>query len=160
MEKIIIICVDDQQDVLLSVSRDLAPFASWVQIEECESADEALSLIDDLEAKGKPIGLIVSDHIMPGMSGVEFLTLLTSRPDLKHVKKVLITGQATHTDTINAINQAKIDGYVEKPWDPEKLRVLCHRLLTEYLFDAGKDMDDYMKVAEPGVLLRRIHEQA
>ena len=156
MEKITILCVDDQRDVLLSVARDLQALSAWTTIEECESADEAEQIIDELDAEGRPLGLIVCDHIMPGITGVEFLTQVENTRHLRHVKKVLITGQATHNDTINAINQAKIDGYIEKPWDPEELRGLCLRLLTEYLFDARKDIDSYRSVADPQVLLSRM----
>ena len=155
MEKITILCVDDQREVLHSIAQDLQALSGWTVIEECESAEEAESVIDELENEGKALGLIVCDHIMPGATGVDFLTRVESgRPG--HVRKVLITGQATHSDTIDAINQAKIDGYIEKPWDPEQLCATCRMLLTEYLFDSGKDIGLYRPFADPAVLLKRM----
>ena len=156
MEKIYILCVDDQRDVLLSIARDLQPLSAWTVLEECESAEEAGGIVEELEAEGKALGLIVCDHIMPGTVGVDFLTAIEASGRHKHTKKVLITGQATHADTINAINHARIDAYIEKPWQGEQLRSLCRRLLTEFIFDARMDIDAYKSVADPAVLLRRM----
>ncbi len=63
----------------------------------------------------KYITVIVSDHVMPGKTGVELLTDVFHDSRFPNTKKILLTGQATHTDTINAIN-AGIDRYFEKPW--------------------------------------------
>lgn len=53
MEKLNIICVDDQREVLSAVLQDLEPLSRWINIEDCESADEALDLMDDLDAQGE-----------------------------------------------------------------------------------------------------------
>lgn len=158
MDKIYILCVDDQREVLSSVARDLRPFSDWTVLEECESADEAIGVLNDLEIHEKPLGLIVCDHIMPGTLGVDFLARVESSGHFKHVKKILMTGQATHQDTINAINFAKIDGYIEKPWDGEKLREICRRFLTEYIFDTGLQALDYREVADPKVMVERMRD--
>ena len=116
MEKLNLICVDDQREVLSAVVQDLEPLASWLNIEDCESAQEVLDLIDELDAEGEHITVIVSDHVMPGKTGVELLTDVFHDSRFPNTKKILLTGQATHTDTINAINAAGIDRYFEKPW--------------------------------------------
>lgn len=156
MEKIYIICVDDQRDVLSSVARDLRPLSEWTILEECESADEALEVLNELEDRDRPVGLIVCDHIMPGTLGVDFLTKVENSRHFRHVKKILMTGQATHQDTINAINFAKIDAYIDKPWDGEKFRQSCKRLLTEYMFDVGMDVTRYQGFADGTVMMERM----
>lgn len=156
MQKITVICVDDQRDVLESVSRDLRPLGEWIIVEECESADEALEVISEIESTDRPLGLIVCDHIMPGTLGVDFLTKVENLDTFKSVKKILITGQATHQDAIDAINFAKIDSYIEKPWDGEKFRQTCRRLLTEYIFDSGRNALEYAKYVDPEVMMRRM----
>ncbi|MDR1745357.1 MAG: response regulator [Planctomycetota bacterium] len=157
MEKIYVICVDDQRDVLASMTRDLRPFSDWIVVEECESADEAMGILEELESREMPIGLIVCDHIMPGTPGVDFLAMVENSRRFPHIKKILMTGQATHHDTIDAINFAKINAYIEKPWEGEKLREQCRSLLTEYIFDAGIEPLQYKSVADPKVMLERIH---
>ena len=156
MEKLYIICVDDQREVLNSVARDMAVFKDWAIVEECESAAEAQSLIDDLDAGGGAVALIVCDHIMPGENGVDFLARLARDKRFPHLKKILLTGQATHKDTIDAINRAKISQYVEKPWQAAPLQQACKRLLSEYLFDTGKYTKEFRAHVDPDVLLERM----
>lgn len=148
MTKLWVICVDDQREVLNNVVRDLAPLAEWLDIDECESADEVLELIDEMDAKGVMPALIISDHLMPGKSGVELLIELQEDGRFPHLKKILLTGQATHKDTIQAINQAQIDFYFEKPWQVEKLQNMCRRLLTDYLFETGQYDKSYRRFAD------------
>ncbi|MCA2491719.1 MULTISPECIES: response regulator, partial [Vibrio] len=99
MEKLNLICVDDQREVLSAVLQDLEPLNKWLNIEDCESADEVLELMDELDADGEMIALIISDHVMPGKTGVELLTEISKDSRFVRTRKVLLTGQATHTDT-------------------------------------------------------------
>ena len=78
------------------------------------------------------MALVISDHIMPGRSGVELLAELAADRRFAGTKKVLLTGQATHRDTIEAVNAARIDHYFEKPWDPDELLNTGRRLVTEF----------------------------
>ena len=156
MEKLNLICVDDQREVLSAVIQDLEPLASWLNIEDCESAQEVLDLIDELDAEGEHITVIVSDHVMPGKTGVELLTEVSHDSRFANTKKILLTGQATHTDTINAINAAGIDRYFEKPWQANTLVECIRTLVTEYIFDQGLDYTDYQNELDQQVVLRRL----
>ncbi|MDP2571247.1 response regulator [Vibrio penaeicida] len=156
MEKINVICVDDQREVLSAVVQDLASLEDWLEIEDCESAEEALELIDDLDAKGEHIALIISDHVMPGKSGVELLTEISEDRRFTHTKKVLLTGQATHQDTISAINKARIESYFEKPWNGTELVDCARRLVTEYIFDAGMEYESYQLQLDQQTVFSRL----
>lgn len=156
MEKLNLICVDDQREVLSAVLQDLAPLKSWINIEECESADEALDLMDELDSEGGHIALVLSDHVMPGKSGVELLTDVSHDYRFLKTKKVLLTGQATHQDTIIAINRARIESYIEKPWNADELRSLITRLVTEFVFDKGLEYTDYQEYLDQQVVLNRL----
>jgi len=156
MEKLNLICIDDQREVLGAVLQDLAPLASWVNIEDCESADEALELMDDLDADGEHIALVISDHVMPGKTGVELLTEISLDNRFVNTKKVLLTGQATHHDTITAINKARIESYFEKPWQGKELLERARTLLTEFIFDHGLDYVPYQAELDQSVVLARL----
>ncbi|MFA0057392.1 response regulator [Vibrio echinoideorum] len=156
MEKLNLICVDDQREVLSAVVQDLEPLAGWLNIEDCESAQEVLDLIDELDAEGEHITVIVSDHVMPGKTGVELLTEVFHDSRFPNTKKILLTGQATHTDTINAINAAGIDRYFEKPWQANTLVECIRTLVTEYIFDQGLDYTDYQNELDQQVVFRRL----
>jgi len=157
MEKLNIICVDDQREVLSAVLQDLEPMNVWLNIEDCESAAEALDLMDELDANGECVALVVSDHVMPEKTGVELLTEISADSRFVHTKKVLLTGQATHSDTINAINSAGINRYFEKPWGTKELLECVRSLVTEYIFDKGFDYSEWQAHLDQTVVLSRLH---
>ena len=153
MSHINIICVDDQREVLTTVSRDLSSLNQKISIEECESADETLELIEELDSEGKHIALIISDHVMPGKSGVELLKEVNEDSRFVATKKILLTGLATHQDTITAINQAGIDRYLEKPWNSDELLQNVKELLTAFIMECGLNYEKYMDVIDQPTLL-------
>lgn len=152
MEKLNIICVDDQRDVLSAVARDLACFESWLNIEECESAAECLELIDEIDADGDYLAVVISDHVMPTKTGVELLGEIAEDGRFALCKKVLLTGQATHQDTINAVNNAHINHYFEKPWSSEELQAKVRQLLTQFIMESGIDHHEYLQELDQSML--------
>ena len=73
--------------------------------------------LEVLEAQ--QVDLVLSDMRMPGMDGAEFLgRVYANQPD---VLRVLLTGYADITSTVNAINLGHILRYVSKPWNDEEL---------------------------------------
>lgn len=153
MDKLNIIYVDDQREVLSTLSKDLQVFEKFIAVEECESANEALNLINEIDSAGDFVAVLISDHIMPGISGVEFLSQINSDGRFSLTKKILLTGQATHQDTITAINQASIEKYIEKPWNSGALVEAVKILLTRYIFDAGLDHTRYTSVTDQATVL-------
>ncbi|WPX40729.1 response regulator [Akkermansia sp. N21116] len=158
METINIICVDDQPDVLDAVVRDLRPLQQYFRIEESESASDCFALMEELDSRGELIGLVISDHVMPGESGVDLLGRISKDPRFADCKKILLTGQATHADTIQAVNEAHIDNYQEKPWDASVLLNMSKRLLTQFILERGMDYVDWLPILDQLVLLNRLHK--
>ena len=91
---------------------------------------------------------MLSDHRLPGKSGVDFLVELTADPRFSSTRTVLVTGQADQSDTIKALNQAGLDYYIAKPWDPQTLRNVVREQLTDYVLEAGIDPLPYMPVLD------------
>jgi len=154
MEKINIICVDDEREVLDSVVRDLECFSELFNIEECESAIECLELLEELDANQEYVALLISDHVMPIKSGVELLTEVEQDFRFLGTKKLLLTGLATQADTIRAINHAKLDNFLEKVWNPVELVQTVKELVTEYIVERGIDYDDYIDKLDAPTLYR------
>jgi len=115
-----ILCVDDERIVLLSLKSELrGKFGHEARIETADSGEEALALIDELEAEGVPLALVISDLRMPGMGGDVLLSRVREkRPD---ALKVLLTGFADLDAVANAINNAGLYRYLTKPWRREDL---------------------------------------
>ena len=159
MEKPEIICVDDEREVLAALKRDLAGFKDYCNLTYCESAEEAQEVLEDLDAEGRPVALIVCDHIMPGKNGVDFLIELNKDSRFARTKKLLLTGLATQQDTIQAINQAQLDRYIEKPWAAESLIQVLKVLLTEFVVGAGMDYSNAMEILDQQTLYKFLRRQ-
>ena len=154
MEKINIICVDDEREVLESVVRDLEYLNEIVNIEECESAMECLELLEDLDANQEYVAVLISDHVMPEKTGVELLTEVALDTRFLGTKKLLLTGLATQADTIRAINNAKLDNFLEKVWDPDELLQTVKELLTEFIVERGIEYESYIEKLDAPTLYR------
>ncbi len=85
------------------------------------SGPEALSTVRELKSRGDALAMIISDQRMPGMLGVELLA--RSREVYPLARRVLLTAYSDIDATIRAINEAHIDHYLSKPWDPPEERL-------------------------------------
>ena len=135
MEEFAIICVDDERDVLDALRNDLEKFSRHFRIEPAESAKDAMSLLDELQEDDVEVALVLADHLMPGMSGVDFLIGLKDDKRTAKARKVLITAQAGLDATIEAVNKANLDHYIRKPWTREELHETIEQYLTAYVIE-------------------------
>jgi thioredoxin reductase (NADPH) len=122
MAKPVILAVDDDVSVLEMVVQDLRrQYGANYRIQRAASGQAALDTCDQLKKRGDIVALFVSDQRMPGMSGVEFLgKAIEYFPD---AKRALLTAYADTEAAIQAINTAKINYYLTKPWDPPEERL-------------------------------------
>jgi two-component system chemotaxis response regulator CheY len=161
MNQIAILCVEDEPEVRDAVMRDLAPFDGHFRIECAEDVEDARLVISECEASGDPVGLILCDHLLPGTRGVDFLIALSGERPEDPVRKVLLTGQAGHDDTIRAINQAHLHHYIAKPWTPEDLHEVVRDQLTHYVIATPGDLMPYLAILDAPRLLDVIaHRQS
>ncbi|MEO1236269.1 MAG: response regulator [Planctomycetota bacterium] len=159
MPEPVILCIDDQREVLAALLKDLEPFAELFDLVDAESAEDAGAVLDDMIDRGVPVALIVSDHVMPGVTGVQFLTSVRERGDLPHTRKLLLTGLATHEDTIRAINEAAVDQYIAKPWQPEPLLDVVGRLVTHFVLETYPDgYQKFLPVLNQDVMVERMQQ--
>ncbi len=112
-----ILCVDDEPAVLAAVARDLrARFGEHYRIMRATSGADGLELLDELRRRGERLALMISDQRMPAMAGTEFLT--RARAVFPEARRVLLTAYSDTAAAIAAINEANLDYYLLKPWDP------------------------------------------
>jgi DNA-binding NtrC family response regulator len=120
MPKLAILCVDDEAIILNSLVRQLqTAFDDVYLYETAESADEALEIIEELQAEGTALLVIVSDWLMPGAKGDEFLIEVHQR--FPGVVKIMLTGQADRDAVERAQDQANLYTCLEKPWQAQEL---------------------------------------
>lgn len=128
-----IIAVDDDPQVLQSISRDLrSAYQDNYRVVSTRSAREALEALQELKKKNEQVALLVVDQRMPEMQGVDFLVeALKIFPD---ARRVLLTAYSDTEAAVKAINQVQLDYYFIKPWDPpeEKLYPVLNGLLEDW----------------------------
>ena len=133
MSKPVLLAVDDDIHVLAAFKRDLrARYRQNFSVLSAESGDEALSTVKELKARGEELAMMVSDQRMPGMTGVD---LLSATRDLYPIaRRVLLTAYSDIDAVVRGINQAHLDHYLSKPWDPpeEQLYPVLDDLLDEW----------------------------
>ncbi|MFK8184958.1 MAG: FAD-dependent oxidoreductase [Phormidesmis sp.] len=133
MDKPVILTVDDDPAVLQSISRDLRKqYGEKFRIVRADSGAIALEATEQLKLRGNTVALFLADQRMPGMSGVEFLEQASQV--FPKAKRALLTAYADTDAAISAINDARLDYYLLKPWDPpeEKLYPVLDDLIQDW----------------------------
>ncbi|MBP3191444.1 response regulator [Natronogracilivirga saccharolytica] len=153
---IYILCIEDEQEVLDAVVRDLEQLEEQFPIETANTAEEGRKIIEKLLNDGMKIGLILCDHILPGDNGVELLIELHKDERTHPARKVLLTGQAGLDDTVKALNEARLHHYIAKPWKKEELLRVSVDLLTDYVISNEEDLLPYMKSLDAGKISEAI----
>ena len=122
MAKPVILAVDDDVSVLEMVVQDLRrQYGANYRIQRAASGQAALDTCEQLKKRGDAVALFLSDQRMPGMTGVEFL--VRAMDYYPEAKRALLTAYADTEAAIQAINTAKINYYLTKPWDPPEERL-------------------------------------
>jgi thioredoxin reductase (NADPH) len=126
----VLLTVDDDPSVSRAIARDLRRrYGDRHRVVRAESGADALAVLRELTARGESTALLLADHRMPGMTGVEFLE---QAMDLAPAaKRVLLTAYADTDAAIRAINDVDLDRYLLKPWDPPE--ELLYPVLDELL---------------------------
>lgn len=107
-----VLFVDDDANVLEGLRRSLHAYG--FQIRCADSADDALRMM-----RSTPVHLVVSDQVMAGMSGIEFLhTVGRLFPD---TVRFLLTGHASVEMVVDAINNQGIERVYLKPCNASDL---------------------------------------
>jgi len=131
MAKPILLSVDDDPDVLRAIERDLrSQYGAEFRVMSSDSPEGALDLLKELRIRNDGVALLLADQRMPRMDGVGFLQ--EARQIFPDAKRALLTAYADTNAAINAINQASLDYFFMKPWDPP----------TEHLYPQLDDLLD------------------
>ena len=157
MKKLNTLCVDAQAEVGASVQRDLEALGEHVEVINCDSSAEARAVLQELDNLGAEIALIICDQVMPVQNGVDFLIELQQDAKFQNTQTILLTGQATHEDTIRAINETNITAYINKPWTREFLLETVKKALARYVFKSDLDYINYLSVIDQEMLYRQLH---
>lgn len=120
-----ILFVDDEKNILSSLNRLFRPIISKVLT--AESGADALDILER-----ESVDIVISDMRMPEMDGAQFLEQVAHK--WPKIIRILLTGYADITSTIDAINKGSIYRYISKPWEDNDIRLTVqHALQGKYL---------------------------
>lgn len=109
-----ILCVDDEPNILRALS--------WLlrkdfKVVTAESAEHALGLVSSGD-----FDVVISDHRMPEMSGVDFLSRV--KVLAPRTMRILLTGYSDMQAVIQSVNESEVFRFVSKPWDVVELPLI------------------------------------
>ena len=136
--KPILLTVDDDPGVSRAVARDLRrQYGEEYRVVRTESGPQALATLRELKLRGDLVAVLLADHRMPEMSGLEFLE---EAMDLfPHARRALLTAYADTDAAIQAINVVDLDHYLLKPWDPPEEKLYP---IVDSLIEMWQDSDE------------------
>ncbi len=153
-EKFNILIVDDEEEVLRALKRTL---------ERAKEFDANISLASDAEeAKEKLSGndydLVLSDYNMPKMNGVQLLQWV--KDEFPDIVRIIITGYSDLDTARDAINEANVHNYIEKPWDNKALRETIHQTIVRKKQRDEKDLKKVQSAQEAIKTIIELQDQA
>ncbi len=103
-----VLILDDEPAIVSAAARTLE--SANYTVTTGANAQEGLAL-----AAQREFALILSDNIMPGMHGLEFLAILMKQSPRS--RRILVTGYTDLNQALDAFNHGILHRYVQKPWD-------------------------------------------
>jgi CheY-like chemotaxis protein len=117
-----ILVVDDEASNLNALER---AFRREYNVFSAANGEDALTMIEEND-----IALVLADHRMPGMTGVELLQkTLQEYPD---VIRIILTAYASDKLVIDAIDMGHVYSCISKPWEPEEIRTTIREWIEAY----------------------------
>ncbi len=117
-----VLVVDDNQDIRNLVAEALSPFYEIV------TAVDGRDAMDKIKSGLMP-DLVISDILMPRMSGSELCSQIKSNPKLRHIPVVMLTAIDTPSQEVEELKNGA-DLYIVKPFEVGKLVLQCHNLIN------------------------------
>ena len=110
------ILVVDDFATMRKIVRNVLKQINQTDVTEAENGKAALAVL-----KSEQIGLIISDWVMPEMTGIDFLRACKDDPELKKIPFIMVTAEAQKESVVEAI-KGGVDNYIVKPFTPDKLK--------------------------------------
>ncbi len=114
MDRKSLLIVDDEENVRRALERVLRE--DGYEISFASGGKEALAILAQ-----KPIDMVVSDHMMPAMTGLELMREVRKR--WPYTMRLILTGYADLELALGAINEGEIYRFLTKPWDQVELQL-------------------------------------
>jgi response regulator RpfG family c-di-GMP phosphodiesterase len=118
-----LLVVDDEENVLVALREALV--REGYDVITCSDPLQAIKVVEE-----RCFSVIITDHHMPNLTGLEFLSQVKElQPD---ATRILVTAVLSLNTVIDAINKGEIFRFVIKPWLREELLATVRNAVQRY----------------------------
>ena len=122
MAKPILVIVDENEDLLNQIKRDLErKYGSSYQVITASSGHEALMMLRRWREEGQRVAVVVADRKLSDMDGADFLK--RARAMFGDAKSVLLTRFGESEEIVQTLKELRVDDYLVKPCQPPEQRL-------------------------------------
>lgn len=118
--KMKILIVDDM-NTMRKIIKGMLTKLGCVNLSEADDGIPAWEAIQAAQIEGKPFDFIISDWNMPGMTGIDLLKNVRSKPEMKTTPFLMVTAEAEQANIVVAV-KAGVTNYIIKPFSPDILK--------------------------------------
>ena len=127
MNKLAILAVDDEKIILDSIKIQLEKnFSHKFIFDYADNPEEALEVIDELTQEDISLLLVISDYMMPGMTGEEFAIKVKSK--IKNANILILTGHMSEEKGLDLMKKNIVLKVMQKPWREDLLIDFINKL--------------------------------
>jgi len=119
--------VVDDFSTMRKIVKNVLRQIDTTDVTEAENGKKALDILKEDPAD---FDLIVSDWIMPEMTGIDFLKACKENDAIRKIPFVMVTAEAQKDSVLEAI-KAGVDNYIAKPFTPDKLQEAIQKARTK-----------------------------
>jgi len=121
-----VLLVDDEENIVRAIARLLLDQTEDLEVLSANGGEQGLAAL----AEHPEVALILADQRMPGMTGAEFLQ--KARDIAPDAVRMVLTGYADMSATMDAINKGGAWRYLTKPWNDEVLLATVVEGVNQY----------------------------
>lgn len=133
---LVLLCIDDEKIVLKVLKEQLkSEFKDTCIIESAENGESAFSLFKELISEGATVPVVISDYMMPDMTGDVLLKKIHEISPA--TLTVLLTGHEDFRLIRNAVNDASLYRYIHKPWDKAEMTLTVKEALKKFFLEGS-----------------------
>ena len=120
------VLVVDDFATMRKIIKNVLKQLDMTNVAEAENGKHALSVL-----RSDSIDFIISDWIMPEMTGIEFLRACKDDAEIRNIPFVMVTAEAQKDSVVEAIKSG-VDNYIVKPFTPEKLKDVIGKTMAKF----------------------------
>jgi len=125
----IVLVDDDSQSLNLLLRLVTEAVGTEQEVLLAGSSEEGLGILYRIRNDGKQLDMVITSQSLPGTSGTRFLEILHSQ--FPGVIKILVSDRPSLEEAVYAFNNAGLDRYIAKPWQPEDMKFTVTSLLRQ-----------------------------